>query len=547
MIDKHPYDLTASNPNRQWYIQALCVIASIGSSLLFLPHQPLWADETTQLSGLNLGPIDVVRWLIGKTTLPRVVSDCMPPISYWVGMAWASAFGHTEQSIRYLSIFLTALSVVVIFRIAYSAYGIRSATMAGMLMALSPNVVGFSVGIRPYSLLLFEACCAFYCQMQLFKQASIGGQRKWLFLLSLCCLSTIYTHFFGIVFTIAIFLPTIAVMKIRGQKTPPTITAMGVLILCSVGLWPFILAGSTTHPATGMKAYEMRDVLRLIYRMVGHPAMALSNPVLILAFTAILTLLIGLRNYSVKSAPCMAAWALTIMLGILVPTCLLLAISRFNAAAPTYYIWLLPAFYLLLSSALNQLNQGPGKLTLCAAFVILSANAYGTTQLIRYGSYFVPGPQRQMIQLINSLGTSDTAVLYENSPGNVTGMLIFPLEYRFHEQLDQYTFDNEKMQARKIFSDSTPVAVDSISRKYMLVVRSRNETSQDIKQYITNEKQWEPDASMMLKSNIWKMTSHYIWIAFVAAEVEVYERIDLKAENRWPRNKLPTKTIPTLQ
>ena len=60
----------------------------------FLPHQTLWIDEVTQMAGLGLGPIGVVRWLLHPTlTDLGVPSDRMPPLSYWLGWLWAQAFG----------------------------------------------------------------------------------------------------------------------------------------------------------------------------------------------------------------------------------------------------------------------------------------------------------------------------------------------------------------------------------------------------------------------------------------------------------------------
>ena len=40
---------------------ALVVVAAAGP---FLRHQALWIDETTQMSGLTLSPLQVVRWLV---------------------------------------------------------------------------------------------------------------------------------------------------------------------------------------------------------------------------------------------------------------------------------------------------------------------------------------------------------------------------------------------------------------------------------------------------------------------------------------------------
>ncbi len=42
-----------------------CLIAFFIPAAAFLSQQSLWVDETTQLSGLTLGPLGVVHWLVG--------------------------------------------------------------------------------------------------------------------------------------------------------------------------------------------------------------------------------------------------------------------------------------------------------------------------------------------------------------------------------------------------------------------------------------------------------------------------------------------------
>ena len=42
---------------------AVMVAAAVAAGL-FLPHQALWIDETTQLSGLSLRPAGLLHWLV---------------------------------------------------------------------------------------------------------------------------------------------------------------------------------------------------------------------------------------------------------------------------------------------------------------------------------------------------------------------------------------------------------------------------------------------------------------------------------------------------
>ena len=52
------------------------------------------SDEATQMCGLGLDPAAMVRWLAGTESHQfGQYPDRMPPASYWLGWAWARAFG----------------------------------------------------------------------------------------------------------------------------------------------------------------------------------------------------------------------------------------------------------------------------------------------------------------------------------------------------------------------------------------------------------------------------------------------------------------------
>src|SRR4051794_10429387 len=87
---------------RAWLGPALGAAVTLVAAALFLPHQTLWIDETTQLSGLTLSPVEVVRWLMHPATHDfGVPGDRMPFLSYWLGWAWSRLFGLGETSLRW--------------------------------------------------------------------------------------------------------------------------------------------------------------------------------------------------------------------------------------------------------------------------------------------------------------------------------------------------------------------------------------------------------------------------------------------------------------
>ncbi len=54
----------------------------------FLEQQSIWTDETSQMSGLTLGPLHVVEWLLGKDYQLHVPFDRAPPFKLLDGATW---------------------------------------------------------------------------------------------------------------------------------------------------------------------------------------------------------------------------------------------------------------------------------------------------------------------------------------------------------------------------------------------------------------------------------------------------------------------------
>ena len=76
------------------------VLSMIIPAILSMVNQSLWIDETTQLSGLTLGSIRVIHWLLGHIDPFYVPSpDKMSPLSHLAGKLWVSMFGLGETPI----------------------------------------------------------------------------------------------------------------------------------------------------------------------------------------------------------------------------------------------------------------------------------------------------------------------------------------------------------------------------------------------------------------------------------------------------------------
>src|SRR4051812_4996931 len=91
------------------------------------------------------------------------MADRMPPLSYWAGWAWSRAFGHSEASYRWMGVIVTACGAACVALAAGRLAGGLGALAAGLLFALSPNVMTMAAEIRAYPFLMAFASAAFLC------------------------------------------------------------------------------------------------------------------------------------------------------------------------------------------------------------------------------------------------------------------------------------------------------------------------------------------------------------------------------------------------
>ena len=239
-----------------------CSALSVLATALFLTHQVLWVDEIDQLGGLTLSPLEVVRWLAGWSKHDFMVPiDCMPPLSYWLGWLWSKAFGLGEIQLRWLGVTCMALSTLVVFRTARDAWGLASGFAAGLLFALSPNVINMGVEIRPYPLYLLTSAATLWCFTRLLNDPR-EFRTAWVIGLVACGIFDIYTHFFGLALIGSCLLVTLIVVASRGGRISPILTAVGLIGIACLGVLPFAMAAFKSQASRETWFLQPRQVTR---------------------------------------------------------------------------------------------------------------------------------------------------------------------------------------------------------------------------------------------------------------------------------------------
>ncbi|HMB02906.1 MAG TPA: glycosyltransferase family 39 protein, partial [Isosphaeraceae bacterium] len=245
------------------------------------------------MGGLTLGPLEIVSWLAGWTKHDFVVPiDTMPPFSYWIGWLWSKVFGLGEVQLRWLGVTCVGLATFLIFQTARKAWGLAAGVAAGLLFALSPNVIVVAVAIRAYPLFLLASAATFLCLTRLLADP-VEDRPGWLIGMAVCGIVASYTHFFGLVAIGSCLLATLILVPSLGGRIGPVLMAIAVVGLVSLGITPFVFAsikiysncgGTAAVPSVVAKAHGLATTL---CRLFSSPVMLISPIALAASFLGV--------------------------------------------------------------------------------------------------------------------------------------------------------------------------------------------------------------------------------------------------------------------
>lgn len=453
-----------------------CVAAGVGAAAGFLPHQSLWVDEATQLSGLSLGPGEVVRWLAGRADPDLgVPPDRMPPLSYWVGWAWAHLFGLTEGSLRWFGVVCTAAATLLVFRTAYRTWGLPAGAAAGLLFALSPNVATEAVEIRAYPLFLLTSAGVFGALVRLLSDPA-GYRPCRLAALVVWGTAAMYTHFYGLVVAGGALLAALVLARARGARPTSVLAAVAVSAVLAAGLAPFALASGRLSE-WAPEGDKWIALVRLAYRLFAHPATAVSDLAVGVCLTGAAAALAGaVGGARRRGSEAAAGIGIALAAGLAVVVVANFVQSGFDAARPSYNVWALPGLALGLASGVAAPTAWARRAAQVGVGLLLLAHVYGLGQLVENGPAFAHTPHRPVADLIRRLGPDGVVVIHDASPGpSQVGHLYFPIRYEFNGSVPYYDATDGPDGVRVVPFPGRQGAVDParLPARYLVVLRAR--------------------------------------------------------------------------
>lgn len=513
----------------------LCCVLGVVSAAFFLPSQSLWLDEIGQLGGLSLGPIEVVRWLAGGATPDLLVPvDRMPPLSYWCGWLWSAAFGLNEPSLRWFGVACTGVATLVMSHAAYRTWGLAAGLAAGMLFALSPNVIGMAVEIRAYPLFLLTSSAVFWALTGLLGEPTDARARRWAIGMGVGGLLAIYTHFFGLILVGSGLLSVLIVRHWRGSSNRPVLAACGPLTILSLGVLPFVAAavragslGASEGPVTATLTGKVVDLIKLGYRLYAAPPTSLSRWAMAAATVgAVLTVLAALAPKR-KGSEASVGLLLTLIAGFGAAFAGRFVL-RIDTLAPRYNVWMVPAFLLVASSGLAARSRFARMLGLTGVVLLTAASQYSTLALAVRGESFAHNPHRQVKAIIDRLGVEQVAVIHDAPAWSYD--LFISLRHALGREVKQYGFQPQASGAYQLVEmPEHHAALDptSLPQPYLVVISSRPLRSWDITDYLRRGGSLVAEghlAGTLGSSPAWRRLDQQSFVSFVAARVDVFQR-----------------------
>jgi len=169
----------------------LIVVVAFATRLYHLNAQSLSYDEAVSDYLTRLGTIEMIRW---------TASDVQPPLYYSVLKIWTTVAGHTEYSLRFLSLAFSLLAIPLFARLGARLNSPNAGVFAALVAAVHPWYVWHAQDARMYSLLLLLSLWSTYLLLDWLGRtcAHHPGAAKIAGLLVFCYAACLFTHYFSI-------------------------------------------------------------------------------------------------------------------------------------------------------------------------------------------------------------------------------------------------------------------------------------------------------------------------------------------------------------
>lgn len=150
-------------------------------SRLTLPS--VWFDESYSMYLMRYDLADLTHY---------TAIDVHPPLYYYLLKGWTSLFGDSVAVCRLLSVVLGVVVLILVYLLIKKLFTRKSASLATLLVAISPMFVRYGIETRMYMLVLVIALLAVFA----FHNLLHTNKRRWAVTMGVLMSLGMWTHYF---------------------------------------------------------------------------------------------------------------------------------------------------------------------------------------------------------------------------------------------------------------------------------------------------------------------------------------------------------------
>ncbi|MGC9520777.1 MAG: glycosyltransferase family 39 protein [Anaerolineae bacterium] len=365
MIEDHPRTRRVSSYRALGAVGLLLLAFLVRA--VSLEAQGLWRDEVDQ-------------WRFAFQSLSELLQNFTRP--GWNGplyspllRGWIAIAGDSVYAMRLLSVFWGVLTVALVYVLGRRLMNRRAASLAALLMALSPYMVWYAQEIKMYTWVPMLVLLALYA----FDWACEQPRAVWWVTAFLATSLAIYSHILAALLVPVLFLWFWLHPRRHRRAWIGAAVMAGGLTLPYLPLLQWQAALALVPRETGFPTYTLGDMVQAlangwsagIYQGEWGASGVLLPIVIVfgaLAGVGVVTLLVSGRWRAVSQ---LIAW-------LTLPLLVIWLVSlRGPIFTDRYLIWSAPAFYLLIASGLSSLVRRLGQGAFLFLLPLLVVDVHG--------------------------------------------------------------------------------------------------------------------------------------------------------------------------
>lgn len=324
-------------------------------------NQSLWLDEATQL-------------ILSSKSISEIIynraADFHPPLSYLLYHLW-SKVGSSEIWLRLLPVIFGVATVFGVYILTVRMFNKRIALLSAFLLSISPYHIYYSQEVRMYSLAALFATLSMYFLAKLIKEKRLTDTLCYVIVTTLL----LYTHYLGVFLILSQFI----FILICEGKTRQFIEAIAAVTVLYIPWLPSLLKQFQGGSNIDVYLPGWREVLTLsplkaipltLFKFSAGRVDFDNTYLYIVVAQVVLSvfgylLFRGVKNELKKKSYFIIFW-------FFIPLILAFVVSfKIPLNQPFRLLFILPAFYILISLGIATLSRMKGVLMSLVVIVSL--------------------------------------------------------------------------------------------------------------------------------------------------------------------------------